>query len=133
MRQEKQEDSAVRGLMTIGTLFSCLFCMLASGVLLNMPILGGVLCLTGQCAILFGSLRRPGRDVVSQSVRHACAALLIALGLILLTLIAVCPVSLSNPVFWQLGGIVLCMLRRLWLTRYALERVSGTRLKTVCI
>ena len=120
--------------MTVGTLYTCLYCMLASKAMLYMPVLGGALYLTGQCVFLFASLRRPSREgVVSPYTHRVCAALLIALVLILSTLIAVCPVSLSNPVFWRLGGIVLCMLLRPRLTRYVLERASGTCQKTVCV
>ncbi len=131
LRQEKSEANAVRGLMTIGTLFSCLFCMLASGALLNMPILGGALYLTGQCALLFASLRRASLDVVSRSVRRVGAALLAALALLFLAMILQCHVSLSDPAFWRLGGVVLCMLLRLWLTRYVRERASAAREKAV--
>ena len=131
MQQEKQDFHAVRGLMTMGTLFSCLFCMLASSVLLNMPIMGGAIYLTGQCALLFASLRRPSRDVVSQAARRAGAALLTALVLLLIVLIAVCHVSLSDPAFWRLCGVVLCMLLRLWLTRYVRERAPAAREKAV--
>ena len=132
LRQEKQENSAVRGLMTIGTLFSCLFCMLASGVLLNMPILGGALYLTGQCALLFVSLWRPGREgVVSQAVRRVGIALLVGLVLLFFALIAVCPVSLGDPAFWRLCGVVLCVLLRQALTRYAGERAPAAREKAV--
>ena len=124
----------MRGLTTIGTLYSFLFCMMASKMMLYAPVLGGAFYLLGQCVFMFGSLRRSGREgVLSRFVRRVCAALLIALTLVLITLIAVCPIALSNPVFWRLGGIVLCMLLRPWLTRYALERASGTWQKTVCV
>lgn len=134
MRQEKPEANAVRGFMTIGTLYSCLYCMLASNVMLNMPIMGGALYLTGQCALLFGDLRRPSQDgIVSKPLRRIGTALLIVLALLLLALITVYPIALSNPDFWRLGGIVLCMLVRPGLTRYVLERALIANKKTMNI
>ena len=120
--------------MSIGTLYSFLFCMMASNMMLYAPVLGGAFYLLGQCAFTFGSLCRSSREgVLSRFMRRVCAALLIALTLVFITLIAVCPIALSNPVFWRMGGVVLCTLLRSWVTRYALKRVSSTRLKTVCI
>lgn len=134
MRQDKQADNAVRGFMTIGTLYSCLYCMLASNVMLSMPIMGGALYLTGQCALLFGDLRRPSQEgIVSQSMRRLGTVLLIVLALLMLSLIAVYPIALSNPDFWRLGGIVLCMLVRPGLTRYVLERALIANKKTMNI
>ena len=134
LRQEKQKSDAVRGFMTIGTLYSCLYCMLASNVMLNMPIMGGALYLTGRCALLFGVLRRPSQEgVVSKTMRRMGTALLIVLILLLLALITVYPIALGDPDFWRLGGIVLCMLLRPGLTRYVLERALIANKKTMNI
>ena len=134
LRQDKQANNAVRGFMTIGTLYSCLYCMLASNVMLNMPIMGGALYLTGQCALLFGDLRRPSQEgIVSKAMRRTGTVLLIVLAVLLLALITVYPITLSNPDFWRLEGIVLCMLLRPGLTRYVLERALIANKKTMKI
>ncbi len=120
--------------MTIGTLYSCLYCMLASNVMLNMPILGGAFYLAGQSAFLFGSLRRPSQEgIVSKTMRRMGTALLIVLLLLLLLPITVYPIALGDPDFWRLGGIVLCMLLRPGLTRYVLERALIAEKKTMRI
>jgi hypothetical protein len=120
--------------MTMDTLYSCLYCMLASNVMLNMPIMGGALYLSGRCALLFGSLRRPSQEgVVSKTMRRMGTALLIVLVLLLLALITVYPIALGDPDFWRLGGIVFCMLLRPGLTRYVLERALIANKKTMNI
>ena len=134
MRQEEQTDNAVRGLMTMDALFSCFYCMLASNVLLNMPIMGGALYLTGQCVLLFASLRRPSREgIVSKSMHRISTALLIVLALLMFSLFAVYSIVLSNPDFWRLVGVVLCILLRLALTRYVRERALTANKKTTHI
>ncbi len=120
--------------MTIGTLYSCLYCMLASNVMLNMPIMGGAFYLMGRAALLFSSLRRPSQEgIVTKAMRRMGTALLAVLVLLLLSLIAVYPIALGDPDFWRLGGIVLCMLLRPGLTRYVLERALIANRKTMSI
>ena len=134
VQEDRQSNSAVRSFMTIGTLYSYLYCMLASTVMVSMPILGGTLYLTGRCAVLFGMLRRPRQSVLlSPSMRRACMALLAVLILALLALTAVYPTRLDSADFWRLAGIVLCIILRPWLTRYVLERALIARKKTMNI
>ena len=136
--QQNQENrfahSALRSFMTIGTLYSCLYCMLASNVILSMPILGGALYLAGRTAALFGSFRRPSQEgVFKKGARRLGTALLVLLFLLLLALMTVYPISLTNADFWRLSGIVLCIILRPSLTRYVLERALIARKKTMGI
>ena len=62
MQQREQENNAVGSFMTIGTLYSYLYCMLASNVLLSMPVLGGALGWIVTAALL---LRPPMGSVPS--------------------------------------------------------------------
>ena len=134
MRRNQNDLHAVRGFMTIGTLYSYLYCMLASNVMLSMPILGGALYLAGQTAFLFGALRRPSQEgIISKSMRRMGTALLIALLILLLLLMTVYPIRLDSADFWRLAGIVLCMALRPALTRYVLERALMARKKTMDI
>ena len=134
MRRNQNDLHAVRGFMTIGTLYSYLYCMLASNVMLSMPILGGALYLAGQTAFLFGALRRPSQEgIISKSMRRMGTALLIALLILLLLLMTVYPIRLDSADFWRLAGIVLCMALRPALTRYVLERALIARKKTMDI
>ena len=99
MRRNQNDLHAVRGFMTIGTLYSYLYCMLASNVMLSMPILGGALYLAGQTAFLFGALRRPSQEgIISKSMRRMGTALLIAL-LILLLLLMLCFCHVLFPIW----------------------------------
>ena len=134
MQENRQTNSAVRGFMTIGTLYSFLYCMLASNVMLSMPILGGTLYLAGRCTALFGMLRRPSQEsIVSRPMRNTCMALLVILFLALMALMTVYPIGLDSPDFWRLSGIVLCIILRPSLTRYELERALIARKKTMNI
>ena len=134
MREGEQRGHAVRGFLTIGTLYSYLYCTLTSNVLFSMPILGGALYLAGQTALLFGTLRRPAQEgVVSKSMRRLGTGLLVALLLLLLFLMTVYPIRLDSADFWRLAGIVLCIVLRPALTNYVVERALLSHQKTMGI
>lgn len=121
--QKQQAGSALRGLVSIGTLYSFLFCTLASNVLLSMPILGGALYLTVRSALLFSQLRRPLQEgVLPRSLRRTGSILLAVVFLLLLALMTVYPIALESTDFWRLSGLVLCVALRPVLTRYSLEK-----------
>ena len=120
--------------MTIGTLYSYLYCMLASNVMLSMPILGGALYLAGQTVILVFSLRRPAQEgIVSKLMQRMGTVLLLILLVLLLLLMTVYPIRLDSADFWRLAGIVLCIVLRPGITRYAVERAVLARKKTMQI
>lgn len=134
MQQEKTGSSAVGSFMTIGTLYSYLYCMLASNVVLSLPILGGAMYLAGRTAMLLGSFRVPLHEgIVTKAQRRAGTALLIVLLLLVLALMTVYPISLASADFWRLGGIVLCIVLRPSLSRYVLERALLNHKKTMGI
>ena len=120
--------------MTIGTLYSYLYCMLASNVMLAMPILGGALYLAGQVVILVFSLRRPVREgIVSKLMQRMGTVLLLILFVLLLLLMTVYPIRLDSADFWRLAGIVMCIVLRPSITRYAVERALISHKKTMGI
>ena len=120
--------------MTIGTLYSYLYCMLASNVMLAMPILGGALYLAGQVVILVFSLRRPVREgIVSKLMQRMGTVLLLILFVLLLLLMTVYPIRLDSADFWRLAGIVMCIVLRPGITRYAVERALISHKKTMGI
>ena len=120
-QENRRAHSALRSFMTIGTLYSFLYCMLASNVILSMPILGGALYLAGRTAAMFVSFRRPSQEgVFTKGARRLGTVLLVLVFLLLLALMAIYPISLTNPDFWRLSGIVLCIILRPSLTRYVL-------------
>ena len=125
MEQKRSTGGSYRSLMTIGNLYSFLYCMMASNVLLSMPILGGTLFLTGQSAVMFSQLqvnKAAGADYLSRGMRRLGTALLILIFILLLALMMIYPIGLENADFWRLAGLVLCIILRPSVTRYVLER-----------
>lgn len=132
MEQKKVSSGAYRSLLTIGTLYTYLYCMMASNVLLSMPILGGALFLAGQSAIMFSQLqvrRAISNNYLSRLWRRIGMALLVLIVLLLLGLIMLYPIGLENADFWRLAGLVLCSVLRPSATRYVLERGALTKKK----
>lgn len=120
--------------MAIGTLYSYLYCMLASSVIVSLPILGGSMYLAGYIAMMFIHFRRTRRfDFLSPGEHRAFPALLAGFFLLLLALITVFPIRLESGDFWRLAGIVLCVVLRPALTRYILERALLQNKKTMRI
>ena len=123
MQPKQHAPSAARGLMSIDTLYSYLFCTMASNLLVSLPILGGTLYLAGRSAVLLGHLRRPIQEgVLSKSFRRTCTVLLILLFLSLMALTMIYPIRLENADFWRLAGLVFCIILRPAVMRYLLER-----------
>ncbi|NLD83691.1 MAG: hypothetical protein GX637_05935 [Clostridiales bacterium] len=58
---KKKTGSAAWSLMAIGTLYSYLYCMLASSVIVSLPILGGSMYLARYIAMMFIHFRRTRR------------------------------------------------------------------------
>ena len=134
LQQTERDSHAVRSFMTIGTLYSYLYCTLASNVMLSMPILGGALYLAGRSTVLLGSLRRPSQEgILSKSMRRTGTIILIALLIMLFLLMTIYPIGLESADFWRLAGIVLCIILRPSLTRYVVERALLARKKTMTI
>lgn len=130
--QNQPSSHAVRSFMAIGTLYSYLYCMLASNVMLSMPILGGALYLAGQAVILFFSLCRHSQEgIVSKLMRRMGTILLLIVFVLSLFLITVYPIRLDSADFWRLAGIVLCIVLRPGITRYVVERALLARKKTM--
>lgn len=129
--QKKQPVISQRyDLMSIGALYAFLFCMMASNVLVSLPMLGGTMYLTFYVAMLLSRYRRVHlASVFPRSMQRTGKILLILLLAALLVLMAAYPVSLSQANFWQLFGLVLCVMLRQALTRYSLEKsmVDGHR------
>ena len=105
---KKKLNSATQGFMTIGTLYSYLYCMLASSVIVSLPILGGSMYLVGYIALMVASLRRTRqKELLSRSMRVTGTILLVFLFLALLALITIFPIQLESGNFWRLSAIVL--------------------------
>ena len=129
MQGKKQAQTAVSSFMGIGTLFSSLYCMLVSKVLLSMPLLGGALYLAGEAALLFARLRRQARaanDLTDVARRTGTGLTLVLLSLTA-ALVSVYRRLLSDLAFWRLVGIVVCMVLRPAVARSVLNRAKGRK------
>ena len=130
----KAISSATMGLMTIGTLYSYLYCMLASSVIVSLPMLGGSLYLAGSIALMVFTLRSTSKEgIISKGLKRLGTALLILLFICLLLMMTVFPIQLESGDFWRLGGIVLCVVLRPGATRYIVERALIQKRKTMRI
>ena len=124
------EDAAARSFFTIGGLYSYLYCMLASSVMVSLPMLGGAMYLAGYIAVMFVSLLRTKRiQILSRLTRWIFSAVTALLFVAVLALITIFPIQLQSGDFWRLAGIVLCVVLRPSLTRYILERALIQRKK----
>lgn len=123
MQRKQPMISRQDDLMSIGTLYAFLFCMMASSVLLSLPMLGGTLYLTSYVTMLLIRNRWEMQgDWFPRSMRRTGKCLLLAALLSLLGLMAVYPVRLDRADFWRLFGLVLCVTLRQSLVRYTLEK-----------
>ncbi|MBR5108968.1 MAG: hypothetical protein IK099_02140 [Clostridia bacterium] len=128
MQQEKQENRTVGSPIQIGAFFSLLYCMALSGVMLHSPFRGGALYLAGRCFLNLFALRGPIRK--GMLGRHArivgiASSVLFAALLILWT--GMRPGFADSPDFGCAAGIILCVLLRPAVTRFAVERWGNKR------
>ncbi len=101
--QEKKPERALIDLSAFSVLFSFLFCMLSSSLLLENPMIGGGLFLLGRVAVMFGRWLHPLEfaHLSKQSKRMGCVVLG-ATALVALTLVVTVPIRLDNQLFWVL-------------------------------
>ena len=126
---KKQEQTAVSSFMGIGSLFSSLYCMLVSKVLLSLPLVGGALYLAGEAALLFTQLRRQARAAndLTDAARRADTGLTLVLLSLTAALVSVYRRLLNDLVFWRLLGIVVCMVLRPAAARRVMNRAKGRK------
>lgn len=120
--------------MNIDSLYAFLYCMLASNVLLNQPIVGGSLYLAGHCTVLFlHSRRQLRREVIPPSLRRTGLVMVVLCALLSLAMITFTPTSIESANFWRLSGLVLCITLRPEIMRYVLEKSALEKRKTAAI
>lgn len=128
------ERASARSFLTIGGLYSYLYCMLSSSVLVSLPILGGAMYLVGYIAVMLVSLWRTRRiEILSRPIRWLFTGVAAFLFFAIFALMTIFPIQLESADFWRLGGIVLCVVLRPSLTRYILERALIQKKKTMRI
>ena len=123
MHSTLKDGRHARSLIDFGALYAYLFCMMASNLLLSMPILGGALYLSGRVAFIFSQLRQPLLShIIPRSLRRTGTILLIFVFLLLLALMMILPIELQLAEFWCLFALVFCIMLRLPLMRYVAEK-----------
>ena len=129
VQAKKQTQTAVSSFMGIGTLFSSLYCMLVSKILLSLPLLGGALYLAGEAALLFIRLRRQARaaNSLTDVARRTGTGLTLVLLSLTAALVSLYRRLLSDLAFWRLVGIVVCMVLRPAAARSVLNRTKGQK------
>ena len=128
--QEKKPERALIDLSAFSVLFSFLFCVLSSSLLLENPMIGGGLFLLGRVAVMFGRWLHPLEfaHLSKQSKRMGCVVLG-ATALVALTLVVTVPIRLDNRLFWVLMLLSFFMTVRPMAASGLLSRDIGKGLK----
>lgn len=134
MSQQERKQAAGHELMNIDSLYAFLYCMLASNVLLDQPIVGGALYLAGHCAVLFLHSRRSLRkEIIPPGLRRTGLLMVGLVALLSFAMMAFSPISIESANFWRLSGLVLCIILRPEMMRYLLEKSAIEKRKTSAI
>lgn len=121
-------------LMNIDSLFAFLYCMLASNVLLSQPIVGGALYLAGHAAMMFFHSRRQlKKEMINSALRRTGIALVLLAAVLSLAMMTISPVSIDRADFWQMTGLVLCIILRPEIMQFVLEKSAMENRKTAAI
>ncbi len=119
----RQPAAARTMVSTFGTLYSCLFCILTSSVLLDMPLLGGALYLLGRVAVLYTRMRRPPSDrLLPPRFIRTGNILLIAVTVLMLAIVVLFPARLDDNTLWLVVALVLLVSIRPIALRFLIER-----------
>ena len=103
-------------------MFSFLFCILASNMLLKVPLIGGALYLLGRVALMYGKWLHPiSFAALSKRQKRVAYIVLIVTLLIGLLLVITVPIALDNTMYWLLLLTVFVVTLRPMLTRYFLD------------
>ncbi len=93
--------------LAVSRLYGYIYCMLASSILVGMPLFGGALSLCGSAMLTFLSVyRKRNRKIMPWYTLRAGLILLIVLFIIVLVLTVFYPASFNNPRVWLIFMIV---------------------------
>lgn len=123
LQKKRMQSGVFDDLMSIGTLYSFLFSMMASGVLLSLPLLGGALYLLGRVSLVLLRYRRGlHSDLLPPSMKKAGTILMVSMLFCLAAMITACTVRLESAALWRLFGLVLFVLLRQAILPYVAEK-----------
>ena len=127
MQTEERGKITVSSFIAIGSFCSLLVCMLVSGALLSLPLVGGGLYLAAQGTLRFAALIRPARAAeMSRALKGAGASLAAVITGWVVALITAYSEKVKTVGAWPVLGIALCAAARSALTRLAVERAQET-------
>lgn len=113
MKRQNQGEMSRSTFGLLGDLYAYIFCMLVSQTLVDMPIFGGALYMSGQVATAFyGSFMREHSAYLPAKVQGWRRTLLVLLLLVNLCVLVIYPNQLDSPSLWILFALVLVMLLR---------------------
>ena len=111
----KERRSRVSGfsMTSLHGLYDYLYCMLASSILVAMPIFGGALFMCGQVASVFlTTYAGQAGSLLPKAARRWQTALLVLLLLISLCVVVLYPIAIDSPRMWMVFVLVLLMMLR---------------------
>ena len=128
MQHEERAHGMYGSPINIGTIFSFLYCMAVSGVILRSPFRGGAMYLAGQCLLMLFALRGPIRNgMLGVHARKAGWTLTVIILALLLILTLQKPGFPDSIDFSRTVGLVLAVLFRPVVTRFAVEHAKNNR------
>lgn len=110
--------------LSVSSLFSMLYCIIASQAIVDGPLFGGALYLCGQIAVLFfTSFLWAAKTLFPRRFRLLSGALLAGLMLVMLTLFVIIPRQPDNEKIWIVFALVIGIVTR----DLMIDRVSAGR------
>ncbi|MBQ9324629.1 MAG: hypothetical protein IJ246_02545 [Clostridia bacterium] len=131
MAQRKTQSPAVRILMmSLGSMYAYIYCLLASNELTSMPIFGGALYLCSQVASDFFTTCLGARGaLLPRAMRKARTVILIAVLVVNLFLIVIYPLQFLSYQLWSVTLVVVSMQMRDMLARRLVRQSANGRLR----
>lgn len=115
--------------MSFGTLYAYMYCMMVSHALLDMPIFGGALFMSGRVAqMYFATFTGRSRQLLPRRMRWVGPVALGSLMLCNLALLMFYPATLENAAVWILFAMVLSIFIRSIISRHLLRFYRQGRL-----
>jgi len=107
----REHERSVFG--ALGDLYAYIFCMLASQLLVDMPIFGGALFMSARVALaFFESFQKKRSAYLPVKLQRWRRALLVILLLLNLCVMVIYPSQLDDPKLWILFALVIVMCLR---------------------
>ncbi|MGN1021146.1 MAG: lysophospholipid acyltransferase family protein [Aristaeellaceae bacterium] len=111
--KEKRSRNAGFSMTSLHGLYDYLYCMLASSILVALPIFGGALYMCGQVAAVYlTTYAGQAGSLLPKAARRWQTALLVLLLVISLCVVVLYPIAIDSPRMWMVFALVLLMMLR---------------------